>query len=201
MKSQSGSHADLKTPARPIGLPVRAVFLVGFMGAGKTTVGKALSHHLGWPFEDLDDRLQNREGRTVEQIFRESGEAAFRRAETLALRELLDELGATPRIVALGGGAFVQPENTELLQRADVTSVFLDGPVEELFRRCHQQQVERPLRGSLEQFQQLYQMRRPHYLTARLRVDTASKDVEAVADELRRTLSLAQEDSGVGHEI
>ena len=201
MKSHSGSQVDLKTPARPSASPVRAVFLVGFMGAGKTTVGKALSHDLGWPFEDLDDRLQKREDRTVEQIFRESGEAAFRRAETSALRELLDELGTTPRVVALGGGAFVQPENAELVQRPDVTSVFLDGPVEELFRRCDKQQIERPLRGSLEQFQQLHQVRLPHYLTAKLRIDTASKDVEAVANELRRKLAIAQEDSGAGHEI
>ena len=82
MKSHSGSRADLKTPARLSASPVRVVFLVGFMGAGKTSVGKALSQDLGWPFEDLDDRLESREGRTVEQIFRESGEQAFRRAET-----------------------------------------------------------------------------------------------------------------------
>ena len=132
MKSHSGSRADLKTPARLSASPVRVVFLVGFMGAGKTSVGKALSQDLGWPFEDLDDRLESREGRTVEQIFRESGEQAFRRAETAALRELLDELGPAPKIVALGGGAFVQRENAEFLERADVTSVFLDGPVEEL---------------------------------------------------------------------
>jgi len=194
MKSHSGSRADLKTPARLSASPVRVVFLVGFMGAGKTSVGKALSQDLGWPFEDLDDRLESREGRTVEQIFRESGEQAFRRAETAALRELLDELGPAPKIVALGGGAFVQRENAEFLERADVTSVFLDGPVEELFKRCHKQPVERPLRGNLEQFQQLYQVRRPHYLKAKLRIDTASKDVEAVAGELRRSLPIVQED-------
>ena len=84
------------------------------MGAGKTSVGKALSQDLGWPFEDLDDRLESREGRTVEQIFRESGEQAFRRAETAALRELLDELGPAPKIVALGGGAFVQREKRRI---------------------------------------------------------------------------------------
>ena len=201
MKSHSGSHADPKTPAYQSASPVRAVFLVGFMGAGKTSVGKVLARHLDWRFEDLDDRLQNRERRSVEQIFRESGETAFRRAETAALRELLDELGTTPRVVALGGGAFVQPENAALLQRADVTSVFLDGPVEELFRRCHEQPIERPLRGNLEQFQQLYQVRRPHYMTARLRIDTALKDVESVADELRRTLAIPQKDPGAGHEI
>lgn len=170
------------------------------MGAGKTSVGEVLARQLDWPFEDLDDRLQRRERRTVEQIFRESGEAGFRQAETAALRELLEESVTSPRVVALGGGAFVQRENALLLRRANVTSVFLDGPVEELFRRCRKQHVERPLRGNLEQFQQLYQARRPFYMTAQVRIDTASKDVEAVANELRRRLGIAQKDPGAGYE-
>src|SRR5262249_6652771 len=79
MRTRSGSHPEVKPP-RSIH-KVRAIFLVGFMGAGKTTVGQALALQLGWPFEDLDDRIQAREKRTIEQIFRESGEAEFRRAE------------------------------------------------------------------------------------------------------------------------
>lgn len=171
------------------------------MGAGKTSVGRVLGRRLGWGFEDLDDRIQNREHRGVEQIFRESGEAAFRRAETAALRQVLDELGALPRIVALGGGAFAQPENATLLQRSDVVSVLLDGPVEELFRRCNNnQQVDRPLRGTLDQFQKLYELRRPMYNTAGIQIDTAGKDVEAVADEVSRILEIPQKDSRSGRE-
>ncbi|HSY64855.1 MAG TPA: shikimate kinase, partial [Terriglobales bacterium] len=81
------------------------------MGAGKTTVGRALSRRLSLPFEDLDDRIQQREGKTIEQIFRESGEAEFRKAETAALRQVLAELDSSTAVVALGGGAFVQPAN------------------------------------------------------------------------------------------
>jgi shikimate kinase len=179
---------------------VRAIFLVGFMGAGKTSVGKVLGRRLGWPFEDLDDRIQSRERRSVEQIFRESGEAAFRQAETAALRELLDAPYSAPRVVALGGGAFVQPQNAALLAQSGVVSIFLDGPVEELFRRCHKQQVDRPLRGNLEQFQQLYESRRPLYQKAVMHIDTAGKDVESVADEVSRILEIPQKDSGVGRE-
>ena len=92
----------------------------------------------------------------IEQIFRESGEAEFRRAEHAALRELLADLDSSPRVVALGGGAFVQAENAALLAEAAVPVVFLDAPVEELFRRCQQEPVERPLRRNLEEFRQLY---------------------------------------------
>src|ERR1700724_232971 len=97
MKTRPGFSAAVNPPARDAVGGLRAVFLVGFMGAGKTTVGRALSRRLGLPFEDLDDRIQGREGKTIEQIFRESGEAEFRKVETAALRELLADLSSTFR--------------------------------------------------------------------------------------------------------
>ena len=100
------------------------IFLVGFMGAGKTTVGQLLAQRLGWSFIDLDDRVRAREGLDIADIFRQSGESYFRKVESECLRELLGEtqgpptatysgrsLGMTPCagvVVALGGGAFVQ---------------------------------------------------------------------------------------------
>ena len=72
-------------------MPVRAIFLVGFMGAGKTSVGRALGERLGWHFEDLDDRIRAREARSIPEIFEQSGEAGFRQSELAALRELLAE--------------------------------------------------------------------------------------------------------------
>ena len=93
------------------------------MGAGKSSVGRELGQRLNWLFEDLDDRIEAREGRTVAAIFRDSGEPAFRRAEHAALQQVLEELrGGSSKIIALGGGAFVQKENAVLLQasrRAD----------------------------------------------------------------------------------
>jgi shikimate kinase len=171
--------------------PTRAVILVGFMGAGKTSVGRALGSLLRWPFEDLDDRIVTREGRAIEQIFAESGEPEFRRAEHAALGELLAELGAAPRVVALGGGAFVQPENGVLIQQAGVPAVFLDGSADELYERCRQdQQPDRPLRRDLEQFRRLYAERRPDYLKATLLVETDGKSVETVAAEVALKLGL-----------
>ena len=168
----------------------QAVFLVGFMGAGKTSVGQALGNQLGWLFEDLDDRIQHREGRSIEEIFRDSGEAEFRRAETAALRELVAELGPSPRIVALGGGAFVRAENAALLGKTGVPVVFLDGPADELYRRCEQERRARPMRHNMKQFRELYQQRRPSYLMATVRIDTEDKDVNTVAVEVACSLGL-----------
>jgi len=160
------------------------------MGAGKTTVGQALSRRLALPFEDLDDRIQRREGKSIAQIFRESGEAEFRKAETAALRELLAELGSSFRVVALGGGAFVQPGNAALIENAEVHSVFLDAPVEELLRRCEGEPRERPLRQDPKQFRELYEKRRRSYMRAAVRIETSGKDVDTVAAEVACSLGL-----------
>ncbi len=170
---------------------VRAVCLVGFMGAGKTSVGRVLSEQLGWLFVDLDERIEARERQTVEQIFRQSGEAEFRRAEHAALRTLLSEGSSLPMVIAVGGGAFVQAENSALLENAGIPSVFLDAPVDELFRRCQEQSHHRPLRRDREQFRQLHEARRPGYMAAALRIETGGKDVGTVAAEVASGLVLS----------
>jgi shikimate kinase len=166
----------------------RTVCLVGFMGAGKSSVGRALAGRFGCGFVDLDDRIEAREERTIAEIFRQSGEAEFRRAEHAALRDLLSELGSSCSVIALGGGAFVQADNAALLQQARIPSVFLDAPVEELFRRCQEQQLDRPLRRDLEQFRKLHEARWAGYMAAALRVATSGKDVETVAAEVADSL-------------
>ncbi len=180
------SEAERSAPASG----VRAVFLVGFMGAGKSSVGRALARRLGWPFEDLDQRIEARAGCPIEEIFRRSGEAAFRRTEHAALRELLAELGSSPRVVALGGGAFAQAGNVALLKRAGAPAVFLDAAVEELYRRCQEEQVERPLLRDREQFHKLYASRWQSYAKAAQRIDTSGKTIESVAAEVHGSLRL-----------
>lgn len=172
-----------------------AVFLVGYMGAGKTSVGRSLGEQLNWEFEDLDDRIEQREGRRVAEIFRDLGEPAFRRAEQSALRQVVQELrSGRARIVALGGGTFVQKDNAELLLAAGVPTVFLDAPVEHLWQRCSRQsntaRVERPLLQGRQQFRELYEARHPHYSKAGLRVQTENRTVEAIAAEIAQALQL-----------
>jgi shikimate kinase len=173
----------------------RAVVLIGFMGAGKSSVGRALGERLGWTFEDLDDRIERRAGRKVHEIFRDSGEPEFRRAEHAALKEILSELrNGAEKIVALGGGAFMQEHNARLIQAGGVATVFLDADVEELWRRCRQQAerqgMNRPLLGSRESFRELYEARRPHYLKASLQQETGGKTVAQITAEVVETLGL-----------
>ena len=165
------------------------------MGAGKSTVGQALGRHLDWVFEDLDERIERREGRNVAEIFRDSGEQAFRRAERAALREVLEELGTgVPRVVALGGGAFSKKENAALLKAFRLPTIFLDATVEELWQRCRTQAdaagTERPLLRSWEQFSELYETRRRSYSKALLKIQTGSRPVKTIVDEIAEALGL-----------
>ncbi|HXZ33973.1 MAG TPA: shikimate kinase [Terriglobales bacterium] len=178
------------TPVTGRGAATRVVFLVGFMGAGKTTVGQALAHRLGWTFEDVDERIEARAQQTIEQIFRLAGEAAFRTLEQETIRELLSSAGFSRRVIALGGGAFAQPATAVAVRDSGFPVVFLDAPVEELWRRCQEQASERPLRRDMEQFRGLYEARRPQYMRAGLHVDTGGKDVETVAAEVACSLGL-----------
>ena len=170
---------------------MRAVILVGFMGAGKTSVGRSLGARLGWRFEDLDDRVQAREGRSVAEIFRAGGEAEFRRAEHAALREALSDIERGSRLVlALGGGAFVEGDNASLLTSAATPTVYLDAAPEELWRRCGADAVERPLRRDQQTFRQLYELRRPRYLQARFQVETGGRDIDRIVNEIVDKLEL-----------
>lgn len=171
------------------------MFLVGFMGAGKTSVGRALGQQLNWAFEDLDDRIEQREQRPVPEIFRESGETGFRRAEHDALRSVVKELaGGAVKVVALGGGAFVQKGNAALLEASGMRIVFLDASIDELWHRCSKQTSEsgaqRPLQQSREQFTRLYQTRRGIYERASFRIQTGSRTVEEIAAEIATKLAL-----------
>ena len=166
-----------------------AVSLVGFMGAGKTTVGRALAARLGWRFEDLDDLIQAREGRSIEQVFQQQGESGFRELERRVISEKITAQSA-PLVLALGGGAFIEEQVQNILRDAEIPAVFLDAPVAELFRRSEQPEVVRPLRQDRERFCQLYERRRPAYLKAQLRIETGGKAIAMVVEEIISGLNL-----------
>ena len=170
------------------------VFLVGFMGAGKTSIGQALGALLNWEFEDLDDRIERREGQSVSEIFRDFGEEKFRETERTALKQLLNELQGAAKVIALGGGAFVQQENALLLERTGMPTVFLDAPVEELWRRCSEQAralgETRPLVSDFEQFRKRYENRRQRYAKASVTIQTGNRPVEKIAAEIVESLGL-----------
>ena len=166
---------------------VRAVCLVGFTASGKSSVGQELARRLDWDFVDLDARIESCERQSIPEIFRERGESGFRLAETGALRDLTESL-QRDTVVALGGGAFAQPENRELLQ--PWLSAFLETPLDELWQRSLDDARERPLRNDRAGFARLYEYRLPFYRQATVTVVTSGKDPASICAEIERTLNL-----------
>jgi len=145
------------------------IVLVGFMGAGKTTVGRHLAAILGWEFVDLDDEVVERSGKSVAAIFREQGEAAFRAAEHEAAVELKRRRFV---VIAAGGGAFIAPDTRAALSKGALT-VWLRCALPALLARIVSD-GSRPLAGSRERISALLTEREPTYRLANLVVDTTS---------------------------
>jgi shikimate kinase len=161
------------------------IYLVGFMGAGKTTVARALARRLDWRAEDIDERIEAREQRPVAIIFAREGEPYFRDVER---RVLLDLLPPRHVVVATGGGTFADPENRAAINR-DGVSVWLDVPLSRLIERLPAD-GRRPLATDRAQFERLYEVRRTAYAQAHLRLDAARGSVEALIEELLDRLDL-----------
>jgi len=139
------------------------VYLVGFMGAGKSSVGAALAARLGHRFIDLDQRLSERFGASISEVFAVHGEGVFRAAETDELARCADEQDA---VVATGGGAFCDGANREIISGSKGVSVYLDLPWGELDRRLAADNGGRPMYDDAEQAHSLFEKRRPEYLRA-----------------------------------
>jgi len=150
----------------------RILALTGFMGSGKTTVGRLLAERLGWHFADLDVRIVERAGCGIAELFRRHGEPAFRALETQVLVELVGQaLGRSrPTVLALGGGTLTRAENRTCLEAAGAVLIWLDCPVEDLLARCAGI-ADRPLFTDEASFRALYQQRRPLYEQAAFRVE------------------------------
>jgi shikimate kinase len=165
-------------------IPIRRlVCLSGFMGCGKTTVGRLLSRRLGWSFVDLDEELERRQGRTIRQIFEQEGEPFFRRIESDLLEEILARGQTESLVAALGGGTVTQPDALERIHATGAVTIWLDCPLEELRRRCRGL-THRPLFRDPESFQQLFEQRLPFYRQADFRVDANRSHPEDVVEEI-----------------
>ncbi len=155
------------------------VYLVGFMGAGKSSVSRALSRRLGWRAVDIDEMIEQREHLTVSAIFARHGEAYFRASERAAL---LDQLPHRHLIVATGGGTFVDPDNRTVIN-GDGLSVWLDAPIDRLIARVPAD-GRRPLAADRTEFERLYNMRRSAYAQAHHRVDAGHVRIPAIVEDI-----------------
>jgi len=163
------------------------IYLVGFMGAGKTSVGRHLARYLDARFLDLDDRLSSAFGCSISEVFRHHGEAAFRDAESRALEELC---GVEGLVVATGGGAYSNESNRQLIAESGGIPVFLDLPWDVLARRLAADSDDRPVYESVEQARRLFEERLPDYRRAAVSValsgdETPEAVAEIVADAVR----------------
>ncbi len=158
--------------------------LVGYMGSGKTSVGRILARSLGWEFVDLDQAIEKEAGRKITEIFSESGEQHFRELEH---RILLNSLGDTvERVVACGGGIVGRPDNRKRLK--EVATAFLSENLEILYRRTRR--PGRPLRGGgYKDFERRYKERLSHYKeVSSIEIAVRNRPRRQVAEEISQWL-------------
>jgi shikimate kinase len=160
------------------------IFLVGFMGAGKTTVGRALSRDLDYDFFDLDELIAARAGKSVREIFADPGEAEFRRLESEAIQSCK---GLVRSVIALGGGAYVSEMNRSLLREIGKT-VWLDCPLEICLGRISGDE-SRPLLGDEGDMRALLSRRGAAYAQADFAVQSGELSPEQIAIKITRLLS------------
>lgn len=159
------------------------LYLVGFMGSGKSAVGRLLSDELGWSFADIDEDIERAQSFTIAEIFERRGEQEFRIIEREALRNRLREVErGKPMVLALGGGAFVDPENRKMLEERGVT-IWLDCPFPRICARIDGQ-THRPLARDPEKFRQLFDDRKDIYAKAEHRIEADTDDPAAIVAKI-----------------
>ncbi len=167
---------------------MNAIYLIGFMGAGKTTVGMALAEKMRFPFYDSDQTVVERTGKSISELFDEMGEEGFRDLEQQALQSLPNE----NCVIATGGGIILREENREYMKKSG-TVIWLQANPKEIIKRLENDSSRPLLSGNKEeQIVQLYQKRVDLYLLAsNLQVHTDGKTEIAITDEILKKITLS----------
>ena len=166
----------------------KLIVVIGFMGCGKTEVASRLAHRLNLQFIDLDELITKTEGRAPAQLIREDGEQAFRNIETKVLSDLVKK--DEDRVVALGGGAWIQSANRQLIDDSDGVSVWLNTPFEVCWERISTSSEDRPLGATREEALTRFHQRLPIYQLADVVINaTAEDDPEILASRMQDDLS------------
>ena len=182
----SAQNISKKAPGKIVS-PDKSIVLVGLMGAGKTCIGTRLARKLGMGFVDADDEIETAADCTIEEIFNRYGEQAFRDGERRVIARLLD---GEPRVVATGGGAFVNPETRDNVRRLGI-SVWLKADVDVLLQRVSRRNNRPLLKGGdkREILERLIDERYPAYAEADLTIESGSESpditVSRVIDALK----------------
>ena len=163
------------------------IVLIGFMGSGKTAVGKRLANKLNMQFFDTDENIEKVSGMSIGKIFNDYGEVRFRSEETLAVKRACMMNNC---VIATGGGAVLIPENVDFLAKSGVI-VALEASPEEIQKRVSKRNSFRPLLGndkSIENITKLLEQRIPIYNKADYKINTTGKELEAVVAEIMELL-------------
>lgn len=176
-------HALLPTESSP----ERSIVLVGLMGVGKSTVGRRLARRLGLPFVDSDEEIERAADREIKEIFDRFGEASFRDGERRVLRRLI---AGERKVIATGGGAFMDPETRALILDRCV-AIWLEAEVETLAERV-KRRGHRPLlagREPLPLLRELAELRNPVYAEAHLRIRSEAGPHERIVERIVQALA------------
>ena len=160
---------------------MKSIFLVGFLGAGKTTVGIELAKKLSYKLIDTDQSIENDQSRKIKNIFSEDGEPFFRNLETLKLKELINEENA---IISTGGGIILKDENRSILN--DLFTIYLKADFENIFNRI-KQDTSRPLLLTDDPYntaKDIFKSRQSIYESFKLHVCTDNMSPQQVVDEI-----------------
>jgi len=161
------------------------IYLVGFMASGKTTIGRQLAYELGWSFSDTDEDVEAEQKETIAHIFETKGEDEFRKIESRAVQKRVKTVRTgRPMVVALGGGAFSQQENFELLEANGVT-IWLDVPMALVRARLAAHgQADRPLARDIDTLEHLFFARRAAYQRADYRIEVTGDDLNVTVKKI-----------------
>src|SRR5262245_854314 len=150
------------------------IVIIGFMACGKSEVARAVAKHLNVTMLDLDEVITSVEGRSPAELIREEGERSFRHIETANLERVLE--ANESYVIALGGGAWIEPTNRKLLASKGARTVWLNAPFDLCWERIESSSEDRPLGTSRDQAGELYRLRYPIYGLASMRIDVSAAD-------------------------
>jgi shikimate kinase len=191
LEAELDKTMDLLDPSQPSVHPtLRRIVLTGFMGSGKSTLGRLIAKRLDWTFLDLDHYIESRTGISVPDIFALQGEPHFRRLESTAL---VSALGKNNTVIALGGGAPEILTNRLLLEQTPGTAtIFLDAPFPVLFDRCVLQGISRPVLADPALAERRFAQRQPLYRAlAHHTIDTSTREVHEAVEAVLAALAAA----------